>query len=247
LSRHHTRASAYAAGSTVYRVSIGQHGRPMHIWQQHRLVKPPGLNIAQVGLRAYTKRGELSTMVNRLIGIVTFKAPVYREVAHDPAALTPASVIVVISTVLIALLSGLLGTNPLGLAAIAASSVVTVLISWLLASALTAFIANKFFGGQEQHGRAVAHLRPYVCLPGVGRHSFHRHNRCFCPFHHRHCTGDPRVCWIRHTEGCCDRCHLRRNPPRCEPCDRWHDWVNRTWRGAAGRVTSQSIVSMHCR
>ncbi len=88
-------------------------------------------------------------MVNRLIGIVTFKAPVYREVAHDPAALTPAGVIVVISTVLIALLSGLLGTNPLGLAAIAATSLVTVLISWLLASALTAFIANRFFGGQS--------------------------------------------------------------------------------------------------
>jgi len=88
-------------------------------------------------------------MVNRLIGIVTFKAPVYREVAHDPAALTPAGVIVVIVTVLIALVNVLLGINPLGVLAIAASSLTTVLVSWLLASWLTALIANKLFGGQS--------------------------------------------------------------------------------------------------
>jgi len=88
-------------------------------------------------------------MVNRLIGIVTFKAPVYREVAHDPAALRPAGIIVAIVTVLIALVNILLGLNPLGILATVVGSLTTVLISWLLSSALTAFIANKFFGGQS--------------------------------------------------------------------------------------------------
>jgi hypothetical protein len=87
--------------------------------------------------------------MNRLIGIITFKPPVYREVAHDPAALTPAAIVVVVVTVVTALLSGLLGTNPLGLAAIVATSLTTVLVSWLLASALTAFIANRLFRGQS--------------------------------------------------------------------------------------------------
>ena len=87
--------------------------------------------------------------MNRLIGIITFKPPVYREVAHDPAALTPAAIVVVIVTIVTALLGGVFGTNPLGLAAIVATSVTTVLVSWLLASALTAFIANRFFRGQS--------------------------------------------------------------------------------------------------
>jgi len=87
--------------------------------------------------------------MNRLIGIITFKPPVYREVAHDPAALTPAAIVVVVVTIVTALLGGVLGTNPLGLAAIVATSVTTVLVSWLLASALTAFIANRFFRGQS--------------------------------------------------------------------------------------------------
>jgi hypothetical protein len=87
--------------------------------------------------------------MNRLIGIITFKPPVYREVAHDPAALTPAAIVVVIVTIVTALLSSALGTNPLGLAAIVATSLTTVLVSWLLRSALTALIANWFFRGQS--------------------------------------------------------------------------------------------------
>ena len=43
--------------------------------------------------------------MNRLIGIITFKPPVYREVAHDPAALTPAAIVVVVVTIVTALLS----------------------------------------------------------------------------------------------------------------------------------------------
>jgi len=87
--------------------------------------------------------------MNRLIGIITFRAPVYREVAHDPAALTPAAIVVVIVTIVTALLSSALGTNPLGLAATVATSLTSVLINWLLASALTAFVANQFFRGQS--------------------------------------------------------------------------------------------------
>lgn len=56
-----------------------------------------------------------NSLVDRLMGIITFKAPVYREVAHDEAALGPAAIIVAAVTLLVGIFSGLLGAA--GLAA----------------------------------------------------------------------------------------------------------------------------------
>jgi hypothetical protein len=84
------------------------------------------------------------SLVSRLTGIVTFKAPVYKEVADDPAALTPALIIVIVVAVLVGLIGGLIG-NTLVFSLVV--TVVSQLITWLLGSWLLAFIAKLFFKG----------------------------------------------------------------------------------------------------
>ena len=84
------------------------------------------------------------SLVSRLTGIVTFKAPVYKEVADDAAATTPALLIVVVVAVLVGLIGGLISGNLVFSLVLA---VVSQLITWLLGSWLLAFIAKKFFKG----------------------------------------------------------------------------------------------------
>lgn len=88
-----------------------------------------------------------SSLTDRLIGIITFKAPVYREVAHDERALQPAAIIVVVVTLLVGVISGLLG-GPLGLLGTIIIAIVAALVGWLIGSWLTAFVATKFFQGR---------------------------------------------------------------------------------------------------
>lgn len=89
-----------------------------------------------------------SSLVERLIGIVTFKSPVYREIAHDSSALQPAAIIVVAVTLLIGVVSGLLGSSPFGLVGALVVAILGALLGWLLRSWLTAFVASRFFQGQ---------------------------------------------------------------------------------------------------
>ncbi|BCX05335.1 MAG: hypothetical protein KatS3mg053_3273 [Candidatus Roseilinea sp.] len=88
-----------------------------------------------------------ASLIERLQGIVTFKAPVYREVAHDANALQPAAIIVIVVTLLVGVISGLLG-SPLGFIGAILLSIFGALIGWLLGSWLTAFVASRFFQGQ---------------------------------------------------------------------------------------------------
>jgi len=88
-----------------------------------------------------------SSLINRLIGIITFKAPVYREVAHDASALQPAAIIVVAVTLIVGVVNGLLG-GPIGLVGAIVFALLGALIGWLIGSWLTALVANKLFQGQ---------------------------------------------------------------------------------------------------
>lgn len=89
-----------------------------------------------------------SSLVERLVGVVTFKAPVYREIAHDSSALPPAAIIVVAVTLLIGVVSGVLGSSPFGLTGALVVAILGALLGWLLGSWLTAFVASKFFQGR---------------------------------------------------------------------------------------------------
>lgn len=88
------------------------------------------------------------SLVDRLMGIITFKAPVYREVAHDETALGPAAIIVAAVTLLVGIFSGLLGAAMGGLLGGIILAIISALLGWLLGSWLTAFVATRFFQGQ---------------------------------------------------------------------------------------------------
>lgn len=94
-----------------------------------------------------------SSLTDRLMGVVTFKAPVYKDIAHDPAALQPAAIIVVAVAVISAVVSGLLSGAGIVFGLITA--VLAVLLGWVVGSWLTAFVAKQFFQGQTNTGEML--------------------------------------------------------------------------------------------
>lgn len=117
-----------------------------------------------------------SSLMERLIGVVTFKAPIYREIADDTEATGVAAIIVILVSVITGTISGALvplqvqsqmqqdpntaqafadlGINPsawsplLFALGFAILQPVFGLIGWAIASWLNALIATKFFQGR---------------------------------------------------------------------------------------------------
>ncbi len=101
-------------------------------------------------------------MLDRLMGVLTLKAPVYRQIADDKSATGQAAIIVVVFAVIGALLgaivtavvgSSLAGTT--GVTVPAASpvasfitTIVNAIIGWLVGSWVFAFVSKTFFGGK---------------------------------------------------------------------------------------------------
>ncbi len=83
------------------------------------------------------------SFMDRLMGVVTFKAPIYREIAEDPSAMQPAAIIVVAISVISGLLGGLIGGN---LISTLLSTVVAALLGWVIGAFLTSVIANAVGG-----------------------------------------------------------------------------------------------------
>ena len=84
-----------------------------------------------------------SSLMQRLVGVVTLKAPIYKEIAEDPSATTPAAII----TIVIALVSGLgtmlvAGTGIMQLV----SSVLGALVGWVVSSFVAGFVAQRLGG-----------------------------------------------------------------------------------------------------
>jgi hypothetical protein len=90
-------------------------------------------------------------MVNRLIGIVTLKAPVYKEVAEDQSATNSAAIVVVVAAIVQALGLILGGAD-------AVSSLLTQivggLLGWLIGSWVIALVA-KMLGGDTNTGEML--------------------------------------------------------------------------------------------
>lgn len=100
-------------------------------------------------------------MMDRLMGVLTLKAPVYKEIAEDKSATTTAAIIVVV----MALLSGILGAVVVGAVApsvpggpsplgFAVRTIVSAIIGWLVGSWVIAFVAN-LFGGKTDTGEML--------------------------------------------------------------------------------------------
>ncbi len=94
------------------------------------------------------------SLVNRLIGIITFKTPVYKEVAEDRTATSMAAIIVVVVAVLVGLISGLISSGR-SLVYTLAYTIIVQLIGWAIGSWLLAFIAKQFFHGDTDTGEML--------------------------------------------------------------------------------------------
>ncbi len=92
-------------------------------------------------------------MMDRLLGVLTLKAPVYKQIAEDNSATTTAAIIVVV----MALLSGILGAAVLGAmgpsvagspssVGFAVRTIVSAILGWLIGSWVIAFVAGLFGG-----------------------------------------------------------------------------------------------------
>lgn len=102
-----------------------------------------------------------NSLMNRLMGIVTLKAPVYREVAEDNSATSQAAIIVVITGLLAGLGQGLgpqttvvngqiqqVGGGILYGLAGGVMTAIANLIGWFIGGWLSAFVATRFFQGK---------------------------------------------------------------------------------------------------
>ena len=95
-----------------------------------------------------------SSLMDRLVGIITFKAPVYKEVAEDTTATGSAALIVIVVAVLAGLVGGIIGGSR-GLIGSLVTTVVIQLIGWVIGSWLLAFIAKQFFKGDTDTGEML--------------------------------------------------------------------------------------------
>ena len=87
-----------------------------------------------------------SSLTDRLMGVATFKAPIYKDIAHDPGAMQPAAIIVAITAVISGVVGGLIGGR--GLVGSVILAILSALVGWVIGSWLTAFVAKTFFKGE---------------------------------------------------------------------------------------------------
>lgn len=87
--------------------------------------------------------------MNRIMGVITLKAPIYRQIAEDPAATTPAAIIVAVVSLIAGFSQGLFSSQANFVSAIISAIVAVVLafIGWFVGSWLLAFV-SKWFGGK---------------------------------------------------------------------------------------------------
>ncbi len=94
-------------------------------------------------------------MLDRIMGVITLKAPVYRQIADDTTATGQAALIVVIAQFISGFFGGLVRINPqtgtpnvsIVVAIVGAIVAVIVgLIAWVIAAWVLAFVAKSFGG-----------------------------------------------------------------------------------------------------
>jgi hypothetical protein len=97
--------------------------------------------------------------MDRIMGVLTLKAPTYREIAEDPNATTTAGIIVVvfalIGGILNALIGGLVGAPAGNILATALYVVIAAIVGWFVVSWVMAFVAKSFFGGKTSTGEML--------------------------------------------------------------------------------------------
>ncbi len=104
------------------------------------------------------------SVIDRIMGVVTLKAPIYREIADDTTATSQAAIIVVVMAIIGGILAAVVvgiagnslsGSLPQGVAAptpsafgTLISTIINTIIGWLVGSWVFAFVSTTFFGGK---------------------------------------------------------------------------------------------------
>jgi hypothetical protein len=92
--------------------------------------------------------------MQRIMGVITLKAPVYKNIADDPAATPQARNVVIIVAILAAIFSGvgpvIFGSGLVAGIVSAVLALAAVLISWFIGAWALAFVAKTFFKGQTE-------------------------------------------------------------------------------------------------
>jgi len=104
------------------------------------------------------------SMMDRLMGVITLKAPTYREIADDKTATMSAALIVVVATLVSGFFTALVQTDPTT-GTITANPVIGVigaivgvvagLIGWAVGAWILAFVAKSFFQGKTDTGEML--------------------------------------------------------------------------------------------
>jgi hypothetical protein len=102
-------------------------------------------------------------MINQLMGVITLKAPTYRQIADDKNLTTMAAIIVVVSTLIAGFFQGLVsvaadGTSVINVGAAVVAAIVGVivgLIGWVIGAWVLAFVAKTFFQGKTDTGEML--------------------------------------------------------------------------------------------
>lgn len=102
-------------------------------------------------------------MLDRIMGVITLKAPVYRQIADDKTGTMSAAVIVVVVRLVAGFFSGLVSVNPqtggaavsvVGAVLAAIITVIVGLIAWVISAWVLAFVA-KAMGGKTDTGEML--------------------------------------------------------------------------------------------
>lgn len=101
-------------------------------------------------------------MFDRIMGVITLKSPVYKQIAEDQTATTTAAIIVVIATLVSGFFQGLVqvaadGTSAVSVGAAVIGAIVAVivgLLGWALSAWVLAFVAQKL-GGKTNTGEML--------------------------------------------------------------------------------------------
>ncbi len=97
------------------------------------------------------------SLMDRIMGVITLKAPVYRQIADDTTATSQAAIIVVVVTLVSGFFSGLVQvspqtgnvtSSPIGAIIGAIVAVIIGLIGWAFTAWILAFVAKSFFQGK---------------------------------------------------------------------------------------------------
>jgi hypothetical protein len=113
-------------------------------------------------------------MLDRIMGVITLKAPVYRQIAEDKSDTTNAAIIVAIVTLISGFFSGLVSIDPatgnssvsiVGAILGAILGVIFGLIAWAVSSWVLQFIAKQL-GGKTDTGEMLR-VTGYVQVFGL--------------------------------------------------------------------------------